>query len=146
MPSLRTVLLGRQYSRFQRNLGLLFAVGVLVLTFAAYGVGLFAATGGVIFVPGAATRVGLVAALLIGFEGDGLVFAWLVQYAAYLGFRADWAFLSLSSHDLPGQVAYFFDPEGLFVYAVMALVFSTVGFGLGSLARWVLGRLREENH
>ena len=39
-------------------------------------------------------------------------------------------------------MAYFFDPEGLFVYAVMALVFSAVGFGLGILVRWVLSRLQ----
>jgi hypothetical protein len=144
MPSLQTVLIGRQYSPFQRNLRLLFALGILVSTFAAYGLGLFAASGGVIFVPGDATTIGLVAAILIGFEGGGFLFAWLAQFAAYLGFRADWAFLSLSSHDFPGQVAYFFDPEGLFVDATMALIFSAVGFGLGYLARWVLGRLRGE--
>lgn len=142
MSSLRTLLLGRQYSPFRRNLWFLFGLGILVGTLAAYATGVFAPAGGVIILPGEATLLGFVAAALIGFERGGFLFAWLAYYAAYLGFRADWAFLSLSSHDLAGQLAFMFDVGDLVLYAVLGLFVSAVGFGLGSLARGVLGRLR----
>jgi hypothetical protein len=142
MPSLRTVLLGPRYSAFQRNLGLLFALAIFPGSLAAYATGLFAPAGGVIFLPGEATLLGFIAAALVGFERGGFLFAWVAHYAAYLGFRADWAFLSLPSHDLRGQLVFMFDVGDLVVYAVLGLVVSGLGFGLGYLARWGLGRLR----
>jgi hypothetical protein len=142
-PALRTVLVGRQDSRFQRTLGVLFAVGISVATFVAYALDLFAATGGVIVLPGDATLVGFVAAVGIGTRRGGLAFAWLAQFAAYVGFRADWAFLGLSSHSPAGKLAFFFDPVGLAVFAVAAVLIGTIGFGVGALGRWSIDRLRD---
>lgn len=135
-PALKTVLLGRQYSRFQRTLGVLFAVTLSIATFAAYAIELFAVTGGVIVLPGDATLIGFVAAVGIGTQRGGLAFAWLAQFAAYVGFHANWALLGLSSHSPAGKLAFFFDPVTLAVLAVAAVLIGTIGFGVGALARW----------
>jgi len=106
VPALRTVLFGHHYSRFQRTLGVLFAVGILIATFTAYALGLFQVTGGVIVLPADATLVGFVAAVGIGSRRGGLVFAWLAHFAAYAGFRADWAFTRPLATSLAGKLAF----------------------------------------
>ena len=140
--ALRAILVGSDYDRFQRNLDLLFTVSLLFATFAAYALGLFQATGGVIIVPGDATLVGFVAAIGIGLRRGSLLVAWLFPFAAYLGFQADWALLGLSSHSLGGKLAFFFDPVGLAVLAVAAVVIGTFGFALGYLFQWCIDLFR----
>lgn len=93
VPALRTVLIGYDTGRTRRTLVGLFVIGVLLATFGAYTLGLFAVSGGVIVLPGEATLVGVVAAAAIDLRRGGLLVAWLVQFAAYIGFHADWAFL-----------------------------------------------------
>lgn len=126
----RELLLG---DRFQRNLDLLGAAVILLGSFAAYATGLFAVDGGVVVVPGDATAVGLIAAGWIGYGRGGLLPAWVTIFAAYLGFHADWAFLGLSSHALPGKLAFLFDPVTLGVYAAAAILFGSVAFAVGYL-------------
>ncbi|MFC7029258.1 hypothetical protein ACFQH8_20985 [Halomicroarcula sp. GCM10025710] len=138
VPALQTVLFGHHDSRFQRTLGVLFATGLLISTFVAYALGFFEVTGGVLVLPGDATIVGLVAAIGIGSRRGGLAFAWLALFAAYVGFRADWAFLGLSSHSLAGKPAFLFDPVGLAVFAVATVSIGTVGFSLGYFGQWAL--------
>ena len=145
VPALRTVLVGRDYARFQRNLDLLFAAGLLLATFAAYALGLFQVTGGVIVLPEDATLVGFVAAAGIGLRRNGLLVAWALPFAAYLGFRADWALLGLSSHSFTGKIAFFFDPVGLAVLAVAAIVIGTLGFVVGCLFQWCLEALQQDS-
>jgi len=144
VPALRTVLFGHHYSRFQRTLGVLFAVGILIATFTAYALGLFQVTGGVIVLPADATLVGFVAAVGIGSRRGGLVFAWLAHFA-YAGFRADWALLGLSSHSLAGKLAFLFDPVGVAILAVATLIIGTVGFSLGYLSQWSINRIKNNS-
>jgi len=138
MAALQTVLFGHDDSRFQRSLGVLFALTILIATFVAYAFGLFQVTGGVIVLPADATIVGFIAAIGIGSQRGGLAFAWLTLFAAYVGFRADWAFLGLSSHSLVGKLAFLFDPVSLAVLVVATVIIGTVGFSLGYLGQWVL--------
>jgi len=145
VPALRTVLFGHHYSRFQRTLGVLFAVGNLIATFTAYALGLFQVTGGVIVLPADATLVGFVAAVGIGSRRGGLVFAWLAHFAAYAGFRADWVLLGLSSHSLAGKLAFLFDPVGVAILAVATLIMGTVGFSLGYLSQWSINRIKNNS-
>jgi len=142
MVPLRRVLLGRPRSRLQWALDVLVILTVLTGTFGAYALGLFQVSGGVIVLPAAATLVGFVVAVGVGARHDGLVVAWLGLFAAYIGFRADWAFLGLSSHSLGGKFAFLFDPVGLAVLGVATLVIGTVGFAVGYLGRSSIERLR----
>lgn len=121
-----------------------FAVGILFATSTAYAVGLFQVTGGVIILPADATLIGLIAAVGIGSRRGGLAFAWLAHFAAYTGFRADWAFLGLTGHSLAGKLAFLFDPVGLTVLAVATLIIGTVGFTIGYLAQWSVNRLKDD--
>lgn len=145
VPALRAILVGRDYDRFRRNLDLLFTTILLLATFAAYALGLFQVTGGVIVLPEDATLVGFVAATGIGLRRGGLLVAWLLPFAAYLGFRADWALLGLSSHSFAGRLAFFFDPVGVAVLAVAAIVIGTLGFAVGYLFQWCIGALRQDS-
>ena len=142
MVPLRSVLVGRPRSRFQWVIDVLVILTILTGTFGAYALGLFQVSGGVIVLPAAATLVGFVVAVGVGARHGGLLVAWLGPFAAYLGFRADWAFLGLSSHSLGGKLAFFFDPVGLAVLGVATLVIGTVGFGIGYLGRSSIERLR----
>ena len=135
----RDLLLGE---RFQRNLDLLGAAVLLVGTFVAYATGLFAASGGVIVIPGDATSVGLIVAGAIGYGRGGLLPAWLSLFAAYLGFHADWAFLGLSSHALSGKLAFLFDPVTLGVYAVASVLLGSAAFAVGYLLSLGVGRIQ----
>lgn len=143
VPPLRLLLVGRDDDRFQRTLDLLFAVGLLLATFAAYALGLVQVTGGVIVLSGDATLVGFVTAAVIGLRGGGLVVAWLLPFAAYLGFAADWALLGLSSQLFAGKPAFLLEPVGLAVYAVAAIVVGTLGFAVGFVFDRGVGVLRQ---
>ena len=152
VPPLRVLLVGPGDASFQRRLDVLSAVVIGALTFVAYALGAFRVSGGVIFLPGDATIVGLVAAITVGYRRGGLGFAWLTAYAPLLGFDAEWALLGLSSHTLPGKLAFLLDPVGLAVHAIAAVVFGTFGFAVGSLARYVVATVlsaserRRESH
>lgn len=142
VSTLQAVLFGHHYSRFQRNLGVLFAVGILIATFSAYALGLFQVTGGVIILPKDATLIGFIAAVGIEARRGGLVFAWLAHFAAYVGFRTDWALLSLSSHSLTDKLAFLFDPVGLVILAVATLLIGTLGFSFSYLGQWSINHLK----
>jgi hypothetical protein len=133
-------LLGPDPARRRASLAL--AAVVSVGTFVAYATGVFAVAGGVVFVPGHAALVALVAAAWAGVRRAGLAVAWLLAFAPFLGFRADWAFFGLASRPLAGQTAYLLQPEGLAVNAGFALVLGTVGFVAGRFLQWGLARLR----
>jgi len=143
ISALRTLLVGRDSDRFQRNLDLLFATGLALATFAAYALGLFQVTGGVIVLPEDATLVGFVTAAGIGLRRGGLLVAWLLPFAAYLGFRVDWALLGLLGHSFGGKLAFLFDPVGLAVFAVAAIAVGTLGFAVGYTFQWCVGVLRQ---
>ena len=145
VPSLRTVLVGPEDSSFQRRLDVLSAVVLCALTFGAYASGVFRVSGGVILLPWDAALVGLAAATQVGYRRGGLALAWLTAYAPLLGFDAEWAFLGLSSHTLSGKLAFLLDPVGLAVHVVAAVVFGTLGFAVGYLARYVVATVLDAN-
>lgn len=140
--SLRKLLLGPGYTRFRRNLTLLSAVVLAVATCIAYAVDLFTVSGGIVIIPGDATIVGLVVAVGVGYRSNGLIFAWILFFATYLGFHADWAFFGLSGRGLSGELAFFFDPVTLAVFGTAAVFLGTLAYGAGSLAHRSFSRLR----
>lgn len=132
-PSLRQCLLGRES---HRDRWLALALVVFVATVTAYAVGVFHISGGVVFIPGQAALVGLLAAAFVGAARGGLLFAWLVTYGALLGYHADHAFFGLSHRTRLEQAAYFLELDGLAVLAVEAVVLGSLAFVVGRLARW----------
>lgn len=138
-PSLRALLVGPATNRERWYLELLVAVPIFVLVFVAYAIGVFEVAGGVVFIPGDAALVGLVAAVVVGFLGRGLLLAWLVAYAAILGSSADHYFLGITHRPFIDRLVFFLGPDGLVAQALMALVIGTVAWLLGSLLRWAIG-------
>jgi len=141
VPPLRAVLVGRPRDRIQWGLDAVLVVSLPVGTFTAYALGLVEVSGGVIILPGAATLIGFIIAVCLGIGRRGLLVACASLFAAYIGFQAEWAFLGLSSHSLAGKLAFLFDPVGLAVFGIAALIIGTVGFGVGSLGRVSFERL-----
>ena len=138
------LLFGTGASRVERTLEGLAMVALFGGTFLAYAFDLFTVSGGIVVLPWDATVLGGVAAALIGYRRGGLLSAWLVLFASYLGFRADWAFLGLSGRGLGGEIAFFLDPVGLAVLAVGAVLLGTVAFGVGALLRRLIDLVRRE--
>lgn len=115
---------------------LLLAVSVFVLTLAAYALGLFTISGGVIWIPFYAALVGMIAGFWVGYARKGLLFGWLVTYTALLGYHANNAFIGQSREPFTQQLRYFIRLDGLTYLAVVALILGTVVFILG----FVVGR------
>lgn len=139
---LRSILVGTKRSAYHRYLVLVLALGAFATTFAAYALGLFYVSGGVVFIPFYAAVVGMVAGCWIGYARRGLLFAWLVTYTSLLGYHADHAFFGLSGRAFGDQVAYFVRSDGLAFLAVEGLVLGTLAFVLGSVVRWGFDALR----
>jgi hypothetical protein len=134
-PSFRRLLLGDPRCTPRSLRWAFLAIGLFACTFAAYAVDVFGVSGGVVFVPGDAAVVGLVAAAWLGYARDGLLAAWLAAAAAMLGYRADHAFLGLSGRTLAEQAAYFAQVDGLFVLTLMGVVVGSLAFPVGRAVR-----------
>lgn len=133
--SRRHWIVGRERSGYRKLLWPFMGLLLFLTTFAAYASGVFTISGGIVWIPGDAALVGFVVAVLVGYNHSGLISAWLVTYAALLGYRADHAFMGLSSRTSIEQVAYFFQLEGIFVLAVEALIIGLLAFLLGAATR-----------
>jgi hypothetical protein len=133
--ALRSLLVGTTQSASRRYLVVAVAVGVFATTLAAYALELFSVSGGVVWIPFHAATVGVIAGFWIGYARRGLLFAWLVTYAALLGYHADHAFFGLSYRGFVDQLGYFLELEGLVVLALEAVVLGTLAFVLGGLLR-----------
>ena len=136
VPTLRSVLLGTDRTLSNRYPTLALVFGVFSATTAAYAVGAFSVSGGVVFLPFHAAVVGTAAAGWLGYSRGGLAFGWAVAYASLLGSHADHAFFGLSGRGLPERAAYFLSPDGLVFLAVEGVALGTIGFALGAFARW----------
>lgn len=132
----RRLLVGASRSGYRRYTPLVIAVAVFSASFAAYAVGWFETSGGVVFLPADAAALGFVAASWIGFRRDGLVIAWSIASVALLGAHADHAFLGLPRLTLAEQLRYFLRPDGLAFLAVEGAIIGTLAFVLGTLVRW----------
>jgi hypothetical protein len=131
----RTVLAGSSIEHWRREL-LLAPPVAFTLVFGAYALGLFAVTGGVVFLPGEATLVGLALAAGLAVAGRGLLLAWLTVYTALLGYAADHYLLGLSGRPLGERLVAFLGPDGLVFYAVATLVLGTLAWSTGRLVLW----------
>lgn len=136
-------LVGRRQSGYRRLIWLFTALLLFLTTFIAYASDVFTIPGGIVWIPGDAALVGFVVAVLVGYHHGGLLSAWLVTYAALLGYRADHAFLGLSSQTRPERAAYFLRLDGLSVLAVEALVIGLLAFLLGTAIRWGATRFQQ---
>lgn len=114
---------------------LVVALAGFVGTFLAYAAEIFHVSGGIVFIPFYAAVVGMLAGAWVGYRRRGLVFGWLVAYTSLLGYRADHAFLGIAHRPIGHRFAYFFQPEGLVVFAVEGIVLGTLAFGLGYSVR-----------
>lgn len=135
-PSFRSVLLGTKQSEFHRYFILVLVLGVFTTTFAAYTLGLFPVSSGVIWIPFYAAIVGMIAGFWVSYSRRGLLFAWLVAYTALLGYHADQAFYGLSGRDITEQFAYFVRLDVLVVLAVEGVILGSIVFILAVLVRW----------
>lgn len=133
--SLRSILVGTRQSAYHRYLVVALALGVFVTTSAAYALGIFSVSGGVVFVPFYAAVVGMVAGCWVGYSRNGLLFAWLVTYTSLLGYHADHAFFGLSGREFGDRLAYFVRPDGVTFLAVEGIVLGTLAFALGFAVR-----------
>lgn len=133
--SLRSILVGAKRSDAPLYLVGALALGGFVVTVTAYALGIFAVSGGVVWVPFHAAIVGICAGFVVGCVRYGLLSAWIVTYMPLLGYRADHAFFSLSGRSVSEQAAYFVGLEALAVLAVEAIALGTIAFTFGSLAR-----------
>jgi hypothetical protein len=144
-PSLRPALVGPSApTRTWRYELLAVATGTLCSVFAAYAVGLFAVSGGVVLLAGQATLVGLACAAGLGAFGRGALYAWVAVYAALLGEVMDHYLLGLSGRSLGARVGALLEPDGLTVLLVAALVLGTLSWGLGRLGARAVAAVRRE--
>jgi hypothetical protein len=132
MPSIQSLLFGDDSTTTRPSW--LLPISTFFVVLAAYAGGVFIISGGVVFVPGDAALVGLAVCIAVGYFRAGLLLAWASAYGALLGYNADHAFFGLSSRSRLDQLAYFLELDGLFVYALQAVVIGTLGFALGTLA------------
>lgn len=141
--AVRSILFGSDVSARQRDVSLSVAVGLFGTTFAAYALGVFEIAGGLVVVPGHAALVGVLGAGWVGSRRSGLATAWLVAYAALLGYSADHYFLGLSGRTFPERAAAFLGPDGLAFLGIEALVLGTLGCFGGTVCRRGLAFVRE---
>ena len=138
---LRTVAIGRGRSRRRRSVLVLVAILVFITSFGGYALEVFAVSGGLVWIPFHAAVVGMLAAGWVGFRGEGLVVGWVLTYSSFLGWHADWALFEISRRPLTARLAYFTRLDGLAALGIEALVLGTAAVAVGTVARWVSGRL-----
>lgn len=142
--SLRSICLGTNQSDYHYYLVFSLALGAFVINLAAYALGLFSVSGGVVFLPFHAAIVGMIAGFWIGYSRSGLLFAWVVTYTSLLGYHADHAFFGLSGRGFAEQLTYFVRLDGLVFLAVEGIALGTLAFILGSLVRGGIDLFRSE--
>lgn len=130
---LRSAILGSNHVADRTYVGLALALGVFVTTLIAYALGIFSASGGLVWIPFHAAAVGMIAGFWIGYSRRGLLFAWMVTYTSLLGYHADHAVSELSG--LTEQLRYFVRLDSLMFLAVEGIVLGTIAFILGALTR-----------
>lgn len=132
---LTAALVARGQSGYRpRQWGLL-AVATFAISFVGYAVDVFVIPGGVVWIPGDAALVGVVAGIAVAYAGGGVLPTWLVTYASLLGYAAQRAHFGYSNTTLREELGYFFDLESLFVFALEGLVLALIGVVIGAVLR-----------
>ncbi|WP_336360618.1 hypothetical protein [Haladaptatus sp. ZSTT2] len=142
VPSLHSLFFGSKPPRWP--FVALSAFTLFSFTFAAYAVGVFRVTGGVVFIPYDAAVVAVLAAFGVGYVRRGLLVSWIFAYACLLGFHTDHVFLGLSHRSLPSRLGSFLQLDGLGYLAIEALILGTLAFFVGMAVSAVVGFVRCE--
>ena len=142
MSLARRVLLGSNRSDSPRRHRLLAPPLLFVAVFAAYALGVFEVSGGVVFLAGEAAVVGVLAAGVLAYRRTGVALAWATVYGALLGYNADHYLLGLPGRPLGERVAALLGPDGLAFVGVEALVLGTVAWVAGAAAVRAIESLR----
>lgn len=143
VPALRSILLGSTQTDDGRGVLLALALGGFGASFVGYSLGVFAVSGGVVWIPFHAAVVGVIAGCVVGYTRKGLVLGWTVSYTALLGYHAHSAFIGLSRRGFEERLGYFFRGDALGYLAVAGIGLGTLAFTLGLLVWWgrdALGR------
>lgn len=142
-PSLRTHLLRRPEIRTPPCPRLTVPLSCFLAVFAGYAVGVFTVPGGVVFLAWDAAVVGVVAAAALTYRRAGLAVAWVVVYAALLGYNADHYLLGLSGRSLGERIVAFLGIDGLVFVGVEAIVLGTLGWVVGTVTARIAEAVRE---
>jgi|AntRauTorcE11898_2_1112593.scaffolds.fasta_scaffold00435_3 uncharacterized membrane protein len=134
MSRARRALLGSTRNGSPQRHRLLVPPLLFLVVFAAYALGIFAISGGVVFLAGEAAVVGVLAATVLGYRRAGLALAWAAVYGALFGYNADHYLLGLSGRSLAERVAALLGPDGLVFVGVAALVLGTLAWIIGATA------------
>jgi hypothetical protein len=134
-----TALFGARPGDRVEHVGVALAVGAG--TFGVYALDLVSVQGGVVFLPGVASLVGLATAIVVGARNGGFVLAWLASFTPLFGFNADWGLFGLSGHSLSGKLAFLVAPETMLVFGFAASVIGGFGFAVGWTAQYGINRL-----
>ena len=134
MSLARRVLLGSNPNGSPRRHRLLVPPLLFLASFAAYGLGVFAHAGGVVFLAFDAAALGVLVTAGLAYRGAGVALAWLSVYGALLGSNADHYLLGLSGRPLGERVAALLEVDGLVFVGVEALALGTLAWVAGALA------------
>ncbi|OYR38104.1 MULTISPECIES: hypothetical protein [unclassified Halorubrum] len=145
MSLARRVLLGSNRNGSPRRYRLLVPPLLFLAVFAAYAVGAFEVSGGVVFLAGDAAVVGVLAAAVLAYRRAGLALAWASVYGALLGYNADHYLLGLSGRPLGERVAALVGPDGLAFVGVEAVVLGTLAWVGGAAAARAAEALRSRS-
>ena len=142
MSRARRVLLGSEPDGPPRRHRLLVPPLLFLVSFAAYGVGVFAHAGGVVFLAVDAAALGLLATGVLAYRGAGVALAWGAVYGALLGSNADHYLLGLPGRPLGERVAALVELDGLVFVGVEALALGTIAWVVGTVGRLAVERVR----
>ncbi|PHQ43758.1 hypothetical protein Z052_02175 [Halorubrum sp. C191] len=142
MSLARRVLLGSNSNGSPRRYRLLVPPLLFVVSFAAYGLGLFAHAGGVVFLAFDAAALGVLVTAGLVYRGAGVALAWLSVYGALLGSNADHYLLGLPGRPLAERVAALLGLDGLVFVGVEALALGTLAWVAGTVGRLAVDRVR----
>ncbi|SMO57645.1 hypothetical protein [Halorubrum cibi] len=144
VSSLRAILLGSNREDRPRPDPRLVAPPLCFLgVFVGYAVGVFEVLGGVVFLPWDAAVAGVLVAAILAYRGDGLAVAWVVVYAALLGYSADHYLLGLPGRPVVERIAALLGVDGLVYLGVQALVLGTLAWIGGTVAARVAAVVRD---
>jgi hypothetical protein len=143
MSLARRVLLGSKPDGSPRRYRLLVPPLLFLVSFAAYALGIFSVSGGVVFLAVDAAALGVLAAAVLAYRRTGIALAWASVYGALLGSNADHYLLGLPGRPLGERVAALVGLDGLVFVGVEALALGTAAWVAGAAASRAVDEVRD---
>ncbi|RLM67701.1 hypothetical protein [Halorubrum sp. Atlit-26R] len=143
MSLARRVLLGSDPNGSPRRHRLLVPPLLFLVSFAAYALGVFSVSGGVVFLAFDAAALGVLVTAGLAYRGAGMALAWASVYGALLGSNADHYLLGLPGRPLGERVGALLELDGLVFVGVEALALGTIAWVVGAVARRAVDELRD---